>query len=111
MKLTDLDPKFLRREPRDGREVHAFEEDIAKADGVMFLCPLCFGANGGPAGTHSVICWSPKVPADVDPKPGRWNLVGSGLEDLTLVAGSSSVALRGGCNAHFFVRGGEIVMA
>ncbi len=34
---------------------------------------------------------------------------GTGIADLTLVAGSSSVALQGGCKAHFFVRDGAIV--
>lgn len=108
MTLADLDACLLRRVPGGHR---TDETSVAAADGVMFLCPVCFRTNGGPVGTHSVICWSPKVPPDVDPKPGRWNLVGSSLADLSLVAGSSSVALRGGCNAHFFVRAGEIVLA
>jgi hypothetical protein len=30
------------------------------------------------------------------------------IADITLVAGSSSVLLTGGCQAHFFVRGGQI---
>ncbi|MGH6995684.1 MAG: hypothetical protein ACREES_08300, partial [Stellaceae bacterium] len=55
-----------------------------------------------------VICWSPKVPQDVRPNPGRWQLQGTGFNYLTLVAGSSSVALLGGCAAHFFVTKGEI---
>lgn len=77
---------------------------------MLFLCPKCFAANGGNVGTHSCICWRPCVPQTEDPKPGRWEFEGSGLSDLTLVAGSSSVLLQGGCDAHFFVRAGEIVM-
>lgn len=111
MRLTDLEPQFLKREPRGGGEVHVHVSDVDLADGVMFLCPACYRANGGPVGTHSVICWRPSVPPDVDPKPGRWELVGTGYGDLSLVAGSSSIALRGGCCAHFFVRGGEVVHA
>ena len=76
----------------------------------MFLCPRCFQTNQGPVGTHRVICWRPHVPQSFFPVPGRWEMEGSGLSDLTLVAGSSSVLLRGGCDAHFFVRGGEIQM-
>jgi hypothetical protein len=39
----------------------------------------------------------------------RWSLQGTSIDDLTLVAGSSSVYLKGTCDAHFFVRGGAIV--
>lgn len=137
IKLLDLEPRFIRREVRvEARRyvradaVHPdgpftdedFEErtgphtylinvdTVAEADGVIFLCPKCFTANGGSVGTHSVICWRPHVPQTEDPKPGRWEFQGTGLADLTLVAGSSSVLLQGGCNAHFFVRASEIVM-
>lgn len=106
MKLRELDAKFLKRD--DSHHFH-FVETIGEADGVEFLCPKCFAANGGPSGTHAVICWSPSVPQDTSPTPGRWQLQGSGLDDLTLVAGSSSVLLKGGCGAHFFVRSGAIV--
>lgn len=96
-------------EPRD-HEVHERVDSVEMADGVFFLCPVCFAKNAGPIGTHGVLCWRPRVPAEVDPKPGRWEFQGTGLDDLTLVAGSSSVLLRGGCNAHLFVRGGAIEM-
>ena len=107
MKLTDLDPKFLKRE-----HSHMFRnvENIGEADGIQFLCPKCFAANGGKVGTHAVICWQPNVPQDTFPTGGRWSMEGKGLDDLTLVAASSSVLLRGGCEAHFFVRGGVIQM-
>jgi hypothetical protein len=83
---------------------------IAEADGVRMLCPKCFDDPPvGPVGTHSVICWSPKISQDHDPKPGRWNLVGTSIDDLSLVTGSSSVLLQGGCNAHFLVQHGRVV--
>lgn len=106
MRLTELSPKFLKRE-----DDHHFQQvdSIEGADGVEFLCPVCFKANNGPIGTHAVICWTPKVPQSTFPVPGRWNLVGTGYEDLSLVAGSSSVWLTGeGCGAHFLVQNGEI---
>jgi hypothetical protein len=85
-------------------------DTIAEADGVWFLCPKCFVANGGPVGTHGVICWFVgKVPDDIDPKPGRWTPTGTGLHDLTFVpsAGrSSSVLLTGGCGWHGIVSAG-----
>lgn len=106
MTLRELCAKFLRRV--DSR--HFWRVDtIGEADGVQFLCPKCFEANGGPVGTHAIICWSPSVPQDTFPTPGRWALQGTGLDDLTLFAQSSSVKIEGGCEAHFFVQDGKIV--
>lgn len=62
-------------------------EEIANADGVMFLCPVCFVKNGGPIRTEHVLCWlkdRPNVPADAVPGPGRWTASGTSFEDLTL---------------------------
>jgi len=50
------------------------------------------------------------VPQTWPPVPGRWEMLGTGLADLTLVASSSSVLLTEGCRAHFYVQGGQIVM-
>lgn len=82
------------------------------ANGVSFLCPACFTANHGPVGTHLVVCWEPSVPLPPDgphPGPGRWTLNGSGIDDLTLVAGSSSIRLTDGCMWHGWVRDGKAV--
>jgi hypothetical protein len=87
-------------------------DTIGEADGVWLLCPRCWVDNGYSAiGTHRVVCWSPRVPQTVTPRPGRWALVGTSIHDLTLVAGSSSIAIQGGCNAHFYIRRGSIVFA
>jgi hypothetical protein len=108
VRLLDLEPRFEKIvEPN---KLYHGVDSIAEADGVLFLCPKCFVENSGPVGTHSVLCWRPRVPQTEFPVPGRWEFEGTGLHDLTLVAGSSSVLLTGGCNAHFFVRQGEIVM-
>lgn len=105
MKLIDLEPAFLKVEDQTHfRHVIKIEE----ADGVWFLCPKCFRDNGGAEGTHGVVCWRPKVPQSISPVGGRWEMRGTGLHDLSLVAGSSSVHVGGGCNAHFFVTDGEI---
>lgn len=108
MRLVDLEPRFLKITV-PGKE-NRYVDTIAEADGVIFLCPKCIVTNGGPVGTHPIICWAPHVPQTEQPTPGRWNLVGAGYDDLSLVAGSSSVLLQGGCNAHFFVERGEIRM-
>jgi hypothetical protein len=118
LKLTDLDAQFLRYEHRaDGHTYHHHVDTLAEAHGVMFLCPLCFKANGGPIGTHSVLCWSRSAgtPELAQPGPGRWQMVGTGLHDLTLNGdmagtpgqGARSVQLTGGCGWHGFVTNGE----
>ena len=107
MKLTELKPTFLTRE--DDKSFR-MTDDITKADGVEFLCPVCFKANNGPVGTHAIICWAPHVPQTTNPTPGRWNLNGTGYGDLTLTAGSSSILLRTAPGAaHFHVTNGEII--
>ena len=108
MKLTDLEAHFARiTKPGHYETV----DELADAHGVWMLCPKCFTANGGSVGTHWVLCWfsGRGVPDSEEPGPGRWSPQGTGLHDLTLVAGSSSVLLTSGCRAHFFVRNGEIV--
>lgn len=110
--MRELEAHFLKIVATGEAEMWENVDSIVEADGVMFLCPKCFEDPPiGPVGTHSVICWSPKVSQDHAPKPGRWNLVGTGIDDLELVAGSSSVQIVGGCNVHFLVRAGRIVPA
>lgn len=104
-RLRDLDGTFLRIV--DDR---SFNHDVpfAEAQGVRFLCPKCFATNGGPIGTHSVICWFVGVPLTMLPGPGRWNPSGTGLDDLTFVPpGAVSVLLTSGCGWHGFVRDGS----
>lgn len=93
MRLVDLEPQFLKWiSDTQFRSDATFTE----ADGIMFLCPKCFIENKGPIGTHVVICWKPHVPQSTFPRPGRWEQKGTGVSDLSLVAGSSSVLLTGG---------------
>src|SRR5271155_4091104 len=106
MRLAELEPQFLRREGN----VHHYVDSANEADGIFFLCPECFKHNGGSVGTHGCICWKPHIPQDVHPVPGCWSFTGDSYQNLTLVAGSSSVKLdaEGGCKAHFNVTNGEI---
>jgi hypothetical protein len=84
---------------------------LGEAHGVWFLCPKCYAENGGPIGTHAVLCWFVgRVPDDADPKPGRWTPTGTGLSNLTFVPSpgrSQSVLLTGGCGWHGFVADGN----
>ena len=104
MRLSELNPQFLKAE---SKTTFRRDGDIKSADGVMFLCPKCY--NGTSVGVHSVICWQPTVSPEMQPSPGRWLIMGDSIDNLSLVAGSSSVKLSGGCDAHFFIRNGEIV--
>lgn len=108
--LQELEAHFLK--VLDDRTYETAGISLANADGVMFLCPKCFAANGGKVGTHSVICWfRGKVSDELTPKPGRWTPVGTGLGDLTFVPGNPpmaiSVLLTSGCGWHGFVKDGR----
>ena len=106
MRLIELEPRFLKITQPD-----SWNTDVSKdeADGIMFLCPVCFVANKGNVGTHSIICWRPHVPQTQSPTTGRWEMLGTGFNDLTLQAGSSSIFLNtASCAAHFFITNGEI---
>lgn len=128
--LVDLQAAFVRHEhhfegapyikPAGGDWGDPYEHDVtirvetlAEAQGIEFLCPACFAANGGPRGTHMVICWSRSrgVPDDVKPGPGRWLMAGTGIHDLTLNADppgtARSVKLEGGCGWHGYVTNGD----
>lgn len=109
MKLVDLEACFIKLSP----EGHYRNVPMAEAQGVMYQCPKCFQANGGPVGTHYILNWFNNcgVPADKTPGPGRWNPQGSGLHDLTYIGpGATSVLLESGCGGHWQVESGEIKM-
>lgn len=110
MKLAECRPEFLKWEDDSHFKIAS---SVNEADGLLLLCPVCLKNNKmSTMGVHSIICWEPNVPQTTSPKPGRWNMSGTGFDDLTLTAGSSSILLTGdGCKAHFFITNGEIVGA
>jgi len=103
MKLTQLDPQFLKTADNHSLK---YIDDILQADGILFLCPKCFENNNGAIGTHSIICWKPHVPQTTVPTGGRWTFEGTSYANLTL---SPSILIKDCCCAHFFIRNGEIV--
>lgn len=109
MRLTDLEPEFYKIiEPG---KLWGRVDTLAEAQGIQFLCPKCFAENGGPVGTHVVACWFTNrgVSADEHPKPGRWNVSGTGFHDLSFTPpGAHSIQITGGCNWHGFLENGEI---
>ncbi len=105
MRLLELDAQ-LERIVEPGRTYDRVDT-LAEAQGVLFECPKCFKDNGGPVGTHMVLCWfrGRGVPDTEKPKPGRWAVSGTGLADLTL---HPSVHLIGaGCGWHGWVKNGD----
>lgn len=126
--LKELEAYFIQYEVRqetiehDGKseltqKVYFVEvKNLVDAHGVEFLCPACFNKNAGNCGTHGVICFfRGKVPDSAEPGPGRWDVSGSNLDDLTL---SPSVNLDlhteeyykqwpNACRWHGFVKNGS----
>jgi len=109
MKLVDLEPQFHRIEKRTDGTFFPDVDDLASAQGIRFLCPVCFAANAGPVGTHCVIAWFKDrgVPDDETPGPGRWIPSGTGYTDLTLTP-SIHLSGEGGCGWHGHVTAGEV---
>lgn len=111
MRLIDLAPEFLKV---DSPGHWDFVATLAEAQGIKFLCPRCFAENKGPIGTHAIICWSRSrgVSEEEHPKPGRWTMAGTGMQDLTLngdpPGGARSVLLLSGCKWHGFITNGEV---
>lgn len=106
--LRDLDAYFMISVD----ETHTEGADqLAGSDGVSFLCPKCYTANGGPVGTHRVWCWFVgRVPDDRLPVPGRWIPGGTCIDDLTFTGpAAASVLLTSGCGWHGFVKSGAVV--
>jgi hypothetical protein len=111
MQLLELEPQFLRYDKRENGVHLVHVESLTEADGIFFVCPKCFAANGGSRiGVHGVICWfEDRVPDDARPGPGRWKPQGTGYVDLSFVPGkhSNSVRLTAGCAWHGFVQNGQ----
>ena len=105
LSLKTLEPSFLTYTESGKFTLH---DQFENADGIVFLCPKCFTVNGGPTATHSIICWTDKVPQDTVPGPGRWIFTGTGYDDLTL---TPSVMLPDGCAWHGFIRQGAVTDA
>lgn len=111
MKLSQLDASFIQLSPpgQGGNRV-SFRTGVSydEADGILFLCPLCFVKQGGPVGTHSIVCWfTGKVPDTVEPLPGRWDRSGSSLDDLAMSPSIQCGGGEGGCGWHGFIHNGE----
>lgn len=105
LKLTDLEPSFVRHEYRGEHLYYVEVSTLAEAHGVEFLDPVELNGRGG-----TVICWfRGRVPDCLEPGPGRWYVSGSDFTNLTL---DPSVDLSCGNKYpgrwHGWVRNGEV---
>jgi hypothetical protein len=100
MRFADLEPEWVNDAKPGGGHRRDDALDVASAQGVMFLCPLCFQKNNGPAGTHSILVWfrGRGVPDEASPGPGRWEVSGRDFDDLTV---HPSINLEGGSGCHW----------
>lgn len=92
-------------------EVRYPVDGLAEAQGVWFLCPKCFKANGGAKGTHSCeVTFAGRGVADAHGThndkgvPVRWAVGGSNLDDLST---TPSILLIGGCEWHGYITNGS----
>lgn len=94
------------------RIYHVDASDLDTAQGVIFLCPLCFQKNGGAEGTHSVMVPfdGRGVPAGAGSMgtngPSRWTASGRSLETLSTVP--SILLLPPGCGWHGYITDGDV---
>jgi len=112
MRLSLLEPEFVRLKEGSGGGFQIVPT-VAEAQGLWFVCPLCFRNRGETTrGCHHILCWSRSagVPDEITPGPGRWRLVGTGLQDVTLECEqgqSRSILLTSGCQWHGYITNGE----
>ncbi len=86
MRLSELEPEWLCEGDSRVTMRRINNATPATAQGLLFLCPVCFKKNNGPVGTHSIIVWFKDrgVAADREPLPERWEATGTSFDDLTL---------------------------
>ena len=135
VRLTDLDPQFIRLEirvetrthilgnvaswqPGDPTEeitgpveFHVDVDGLANAQGVRFLCSKCFAANlakniPGDLGTHSVICWFQGRGVPDSATPKPGRWAVSGMSLADLTLAPSVLLLGEGCQWHGFIQQG-----
>lgn len=85
------------------------ESAFGDAHGLSFLCPKCFALKGG--GAHRcIITFSGRGapgtigPFDLFDRPVRWEVAGSGVEDLVV---TPSIELLEGCRWHGHIGGSD----
>ena len=85
LKLSDLDPHLLKRVSPVAFE---YTDDIHEAAGLALQCPACHWASRRTHSnnSHMLVIWE---------DPARWQFIGHGYKDLSLMAGRVMVSLTG----------------
>ena len=107
-KLTVLAARWVVEAGADGSSRWSRDEPQPRAQAIIFLCPKCYAANGGPVGTHSIIVpfKDRDVPDGFMPMMPRWAATGETFDTLTT---KPSIAINGGCGWHGWITDGEAV--
>jgi len=106
MKLIELNPQWKKVDGSDERGGFIMADGFDDAECILILCPLCFQKNKGAEGTHSVFIPNPKMKRDFLGGHARWEMTGNDFNNLTV---NPSVLLKGTCDAHFWIKNGEII--
>jgi hypothetical protein len=115
MKLVHLEPQFIQYFEEGVAQYLRHVPDLGHAQGVQFLCPVCFVRNGGAVGTHLIeVTFAGKGVKDHlgshnnKGKPSRWTASGTGYADLTLKPSILIDPAKPACDGwHGFVTNGE----
>lgn len=88
MKLTELNPQFVKYEARPDGKFLVHVDNLAEAHGIQFDCPKC-NADDRQAHRVEVSFSGAAIPEGMgsvnsEGKPSRWFANGTGYEDLTL---------------------------
>jgi hypothetical protein len=116
MKLTDLEPQFMRYVTNESGNYLHHVETVAEAQGIQFLCPVCFVKNGGNVGTHGIeVSFADRGVQDHqgshnrEGKPSRWNVSGTGYTDLTTTPSILIDPAKPACDGwHGYITNGEV---
>lgn len=115
LRLTTLEPKFIRYETREQGE-YKVTVPLPEAQGLFLLCPVCFTKNNGPVGTHGIdVTFRDRGAADHQGShnragvPSRWAVSGDSFENLTLQPSIDISEPDGsGCGWHGHITNGEV---
>ena len=107
MKLTELDPHFVKPMSRPG--AYNYTDDVSKAAGLSLRCPACYWTwargkklkRGWKA--HTLILWKPEQTG--------WRFEGDSFADLSVKAENADVAFSTGCRSQFTIKEGKVDFA
>ena len=98
MRLSALEPHFLKNV--EASSAYEYTDNIREADGLEMQCPACHWAfKGGSEPVHHIVLWEDRR---------HWQFVGTGYDDVSILAGSLAVWFTSGCKARFYCKRGKV---